>query len=425
MFVTEPCTYHDFFDEADRSIAYLEPYGMAYDGNMFDATREFLSPAINSHRLISKFFPSWKAVRLHKHSPYALKKSILDEIEAEISAELTETRTAKVRTSEDINLPSFFYHHYALASGRAVEGDAPYLIVRPTNINKLTKIAGVRGYKFLCFNDGDGSADDRAYLQAYRGLMSQVFPHRGSFEIAHVSWSRKNVSKTIMAYKTRKHRIPYIRKMIGDAQVSLDEGQWGLWENSKRCWLSYDSGADFHMVIQDDAIVAERFYEKFEKYLTEKPSKKVFSLFFRLKSKKTHPEFNAAATGSVDNGGFEFPRLQFGVAIVVESGMVEPMVKFADGLSDVKYKNIDDLRFSAFFNQVGVKTFYTLPSLVDHEELLDSTIRRDAAGRTATWFADGKNNFLLQFLDVENKRIENLGEKEIDNSVDFLSNTIA
>jgi len=184
MFVNEPCSYNDFFDANGNSIAYFEPYGMVFDGNHFDGKKEYLNPAINCHRILADRFPFRKATCLHKHTPYALKKSVLDEIEGVIGKELTYTRSAKVRTDQDINLTSFFYHHYALSTHKAIEGDAPYIIVRPSNIARLTKAPGdTKRYKFLCFNDGDGSSDNEKFVQSYQRIMQGIFPYRGCFEL--------------------------------------------------------------------------------------------------------------------------------------------------------------------------------------------------------------------------------------------------
>lgn len=183
VFVTEPSYWHDFFDESGRSIAYLEPYGMVHDGNLFDSTREFLPPAINSQRILADFFPSSKALRLHKHTPHSLKKSVLEEIDKLIPERLAQTRAARIRSMEDINLTSFFYHHFALASGAAVKGDVSYLIVRPENIKKITDEKGIRGYKFLCFNDGGGSSENKRYLDAYNKILIKEFPKGSLFEI--------------------------------------------------------------------------------------------------------------------------------------------------------------------------------------------------------------------------------------------------
>lgn len=172
VFVAQPCTYFDFFDEADRIIVQLEPYGMVLKGNSFDSSRDYLLPSINSQEIIKRKYPFYTAKNLHKHTPHVMRKSILEDIEAQIPEELNRTRLNKCRSSADINLTSFFSHHYALASGRAVRGYSSSAIIRPENISKLDA-SSLHTYKFLCFNDGNGSANDATYLQKFKNLMNQ------------------------------------------------------------------------------------------------------------------------------------------------------------------------------------------------------------------------------------------------------------
>lgn len=182
FFVTQPVYPEDFFDHTGRSIARLEPYGTIFPDNEFDDTREYLAPSITSHRLLAQRFPDYRATRLHTHTPYALQISILREIEAFIGQELNDTRSYRSRTKHDINLPSFFYHHYALATGQAITHRDPSLIVRPQNIGSLIRKQHIESYKFLCFNDGDGSADDQTYLDNFETVMARHFAHPCQFE---------------------------------------------------------------------------------------------------------------------------------------------------------------------------------------------------------------------------------------------------
>lgn len=395
MFLAAPIYYSDFFDSFGRSACRLEPYGMVAEGNMYDETREYLAPAINCQNLIRSWFPSYFASRLHRHAPYALRKSILTELESRISDKFNETRNAKIRSQSDINITSFLYHHYALATGRAFEVSDSAFIARPENIEKLTKKEGIRGHSFICFNDGDGSASDGAYEHAYRTIMEKEFPFKSNFESMYDTYRAIRLSKTIMAHVSRADRIPEIRRMIGDCEVSLDEGAWGLWGNAKRSWLSYSTDEQFHMVIQDDSIVASHFYERLRPHLEGK-NRQVLCLFFRFKSRKTHGELNKAAIDGVNIGGFEFPILQWANCLVISSHLIDEMVAFADALPEEKFKNIDDLRFSAFLRTKNIKTYYALPSLVDHRPDAAS-VRNDETneGKTASWFADGINRIQL------------------------------
>lgn len=158
----QPCLPADFFDEIGRSIAYFEPYGMVDPTERTEGLSDYLVAAKNSRKLIKQEYPAYNARNLHRHVPYALKKSILAEIERKFSSAFQITREAKRRSINDINLTSFLYHHYAYAKGLTVKGDASSIIVRPNNIEALTSNDSYK-YKLLCFNDGDGSSTNSAY----------------------------------------------------------------------------------------------------------------------------------------------------------------------------------------------------------------------------------------------------------------------
>lgn len=186
VFVAQPCYYSNFYDQSGRSISQLEPYGMVAADNLFDATREFLAPAMKCRARLLENYPWYQATQLHKHTPHVLLKSVLEAIEIEFKNDMDHTRSHRLRSPEDLNVTSFLYHHYALANGTAVEGDAPSLIVRPQNIHDLLG-KGARKYNYLCFNDGDGSAMDSGYVRGFFEFMAINLPSKSSFEIDFAS----------------------------------------------------------------------------------------------------------------------------------------------------------------------------------------------------------------------------------------------
>ena len=178
----QPCLPTDFFDEIGRSLSYFEPYGMARS-TVNDDTPDYLVAASNSRKLLSKHFPKYEARNLHRHVPYCLRKSVLEDIESSFSEAFALTRAAKRRSLTDINLTSFLYHHFAYASGAAVKADATGIIIRPSNITQLVSKEQFK-YKLICFNDGNGSAED----VTYKSQTQSFFDHR-LFQTA--PWERR------------------------------------------------------------------------------------------------------------------------------------------------------------------------------------------------------------------------------------------
>lgn len=181
VFLNQPCYYKDFFDLQGRSIANLESYGMVFEDGAYDVTRDYLSASLNSSRVISKVAPTYKATRLHRHTPHALKKEVLEVLNSKFPEMFSKTRAARLRTPDDINVTSFMYHHYALASGEAVVGDFLSLIVRPSNVSRV-RDSRVRKYKFLCFNDGGGSSESDGFSNEFKRFVLRTYPMLSSFE---------------------------------------------------------------------------------------------------------------------------------------------------------------------------------------------------------------------------------------------------
>lgn len=178
--LSQPCLPSDFFDETGRSMAYFEPYGMV-SGIAQPEAPDYLVAAQNSRDLLARDFPNYQARSLHRHVPYCLKKSVLNDIEVKYPWAFAKTRHSKRRSESDINLTSFLYHHFALASGQAVKAEAPSLIVRPNNIETVIS-KDMFKYKLLCFNDGNGSAEDNDYKEKTQLFFDSRLPQRAPWE---------------------------------------------------------------------------------------------------------------------------------------------------------------------------------------------------------------------------------------------------
>lgn len=396
VFVNQPCYYTDFFDEQGRTIAYLEPYGMVHNDNIYDVEKNYLLSSINSQRLIGGTTNDFSSRKLHRHTPFSLNKKILEELEEIYLKEFNRTRFEKLRSKNDINVTSFLFHHYAIATLRGVIGNSTYMIVRPENINEIIKLGG-RKYKFLCFNDGNQSATNKNYTESFLTFAKNNHPTACTFETKSLKFGNISLSIAIMAYKTRRHRIPYIRKILGNCVVSLDQGQLGLLQNSYKCWGMYESKAQYHMVINDDAVICKQFYKRLSnllcKFDKEYPNR-VFCLYFSLKneSKEVFVNFNQKAINSLDEGVFLDKYLRFGIALVVPTELIPKMIAHAKKLD---LGNHDDSRYSHFFAKNNILVAYPIPSLVDQDPSLDSTHSgRSNKNANATWFADGENKFI-------------------------------
>lgn len=60
------------------------------------------------------------------HTPYAHRKSVLEEMEAKFRQQFAETRSSRFRSNADISLLSSFAQYYSFATGRAINGKITY-----------------------------------------------------------------------------------------------------------------------------------------------------------------------------------------------------------------------------------------------------------------------------------------------------------
>lgn len=181
--LTQPCLPSDFYDETGRSISYFERYGMVNPKTQQSNLPDYLVAAKNSNLLLKKIFPEYDARNLHRHVPYALKKSVLDTMEKKFPDEFRATSYAKLRSEADINLTSFLYHHYSYANGTSVKSDISGVIVRPENISSILNKDSYK-YKILCFNDGNGSSKNISYKNSMHSFFKKRLAESAPWEIS-------------------------------------------------------------------------------------------------------------------------------------------------------------------------------------------------------------------------------------------------
>jgi hypothetical protein len=120
-----------------------------------------------------------------QHVPYALRRSLLFEMEERFAAEFEATSRSTFRQSSDISAVSSLAHYYGYLSGRAVPGSVDYtyvdLAVKRTP-RKLRRMLNERHLDVFCLNDTAETSEERdalltRFLEAY-------FPTPAPFELS-------------------------------------------------------------------------------------------------------------------------------------------------------------------------------------------------------------------------------------------------
>jgi hypothetical protein len=154
MFLAKPIEKEFFFDPNGTSKSFLESYGMV-SGTPKVGDADYLNASRNASRLL-KDATGCVATQLHRHTGYALRKSVLFEIEQRWSDALNDLRHNKFRTVNDLNLTSFLYHHYALAKGYARTADINAVMVKTMDIRwrALLETTAPPACDTFCINEG-------------------------------------------------------------------------------------------------------------------------------------------------------------------------------------------------------------------------------------------------------------------------------
>jgi len=182
FFVTRPREKTDFFTEAGLSLSRLENYGMV-SGEVTVGAADYLNAARNAARLIHAAF-GFLPTRLHQHLPYALQKSVLAEMEQAFAPHFEAFRTNRFRQSNDLSLPSFFFHHYAIATRRAVVDAQPAVLIKPADIRWRAQLAHARSgdTAYLCLNEGGAHEPGRHWSRQIGAFLAEKFAQKSPWE---------------------------------------------------------------------------------------------------------------------------------------------------------------------------------------------------------------------------------------------------
>lgn len=182
FFVARPLPGTFFFDENGASRALLEPYGKVL-GATVEGAPDYLNAARNSAALIREAF-GFMPTRLHRHSPYALRRDVLDEIDSRWSPELDAMRHNRFRTAQDLNVASFLYHHYGLATGGATLAGGECVLVKSQDIRWRAQLARAMadGPDVFCINEGGAVPPGRDWHRQVRLALDARWPDPAPWE---------------------------------------------------------------------------------------------------------------------------------------------------------------------------------------------------------------------------------------------------
>lgn len=186
-----------------------------------------------------------------------------------------------------------------------------------------------------------------------------------------------NISVAVMAVPSRKLQAEYLRSMLSlypfsDVSVIYDQVAGGdhdsEWNNGKNALLAGLGKGDYHVVIQDDAILTPELYANIEGAINNAPSKSLISLY--TGKARPFPKRVQEAVNKVNSETWlQYILLMWGVGIVLPTDHIEPMLEFVADRTEPY-----DTRIGIFYQRNRLPVYYTMPSLVDHDDDLGTAI---------------------------------------------------
>lgn len=194
------------------------------------------------------------------------------------------------------------------------------------------------------------------------------------------------LSASIMAHPNRADSVRDLEKAL-DRPAAIHWDREGapsgnadrIWRQARAAWEMADPTADFHVLLQDDAVPCANFLAGLERALEHAPPGAVVSPY--LGDGRNVPiRWRALADAAESRGAawVRSDRLMWGVCIVLPVTLIPEMIAYADRRAGVP----DDMRVAGWAERRAGEVWYTWPSLVDHRRVPSLTKHR-AADRVA------------------------------------------
>ncbi|MFJ9181218.1 stealth family protein [Streptomyces sp. NPDC102360] len=187
VFLGRPALPQDFFlanglSKFFPSRALLPPVG----SNGADDVPVSAAGVTNRQLLAARFGSS--ITRKMKHTPCALRRSVLEDVEGVFAAAHQRTAGHAFRSPDDIAITNSLHHYYAFHTGRAVPGSIRYDYVdisQPRVEARLRRLLN-RSHHVFCLNDTttcDG--DEHVSTAAVQQFLDSYYPTASPYERPH------------------------------------------------------------------------------------------------------------------------------------------------------------------------------------------------------------------------------------------------
>jgi len=175
-----------------------------------------------------------------------------------------------------------------------------------------------------------------------------------------------------MAHPKRKLQAEFLHSILSIYPFQEVTITWDTaneeWHTGERALRAGIGKGDWHIVIQDDAILSPFFYENVVGAINNVPTRSLISLYTGT-SRPMGKRVKLAVDKAYHATWLQYWLLMWGVGILIPSGQIEPMLDFV-----VDRKEPYDTRIGIAYQRNRLPIYYTMPSLVDHDDGLGSLL---------------------------------------------------
>ena len=197
-------------------------------------------------------------------------------------------------------------------------------------------------------------------------------------------------SVSIMAHPDRAANVDALRAVMGeDVPVSWDlEGppvrdHERVWRVARTAWTLHDPAADWHLLLQDDAILSPGLPEVLPELLGRLAGgRRLLSLYLGRTRPIPGVWHTLAERADREHATWIVgPMIMWGVGIAIPVPLISDMLGHADTQRGIP----DDMRVGRWGKSRKLEAWHPWPSLVDHPD--DGSLTGHGRGRTARRFA--------------------------------------
>lgn len=178
------------------------------------------------------------------------------------------------------------------------------------------------------------------------------------------------LSASVMAHPDRAEHVAALLDALDrpvrvhyDTEGPANGNADRVWRTARGGWVMHDPAADFHLLLQDDALISADLLAGLEQALEHVPADAVVSPYLGKGGATPHRWRRMAA--DADRLGASWvtsTKLMWGVGIILPVARIAEMIALADRLTGIT----DDMRVAGWAEKSRTEVWYTWPSLVDH-----------------------------------------------------------